>query len=176
LYLFAGASSSVNRARVSHHLWARGILVAPCIASRAVAQTRPLPLYRSIANRLAASAPLTSRLRRCSAPSAGPIARPTMEVISRCSSFHPSSDRDGGVRSAAANPDGWRESCLPRSPRIVASDSVGTARQDLTAATDRYHHRPCGTLGETGEGTMPMRPNTSPTAPSGANHASFSES
>jgi hypothetical protein len=52
LYLFAGASSSVNRTRVPNHLWTRGILVAPCFASRAVDQTRPLPPYSELHSRL----------------------------------------------------------------------------------------------------------------------------
>jgi hypothetical protein len=52
LYLFAGASSSVNRPRVPTRLWTRGILVAPCFASRAVDQTRPLPPYSEPHSRL----------------------------------------------------------------------------------------------------------------------------
>jgi hypothetical protein len=60
LYFLARSSGSVNRARVSNSLWAGRILAAPCFASWAINQTRPLPPYNEPHNR---SLPLFSEGR-----------------------------------------------------------------------------------------------------------------
>jgi hypothetical protein len=52
LYFFARSPGSVNRPRVSNRLGAGGILVTPCLASRAIDQTWPLPPYNEPHNRL----------------------------------------------------------------------------------------------------------------------------
>jgi hypothetical protein len=96
LYLFAGASSSVNRTRVPSRLWTRDILVSPRFASRAVDQTRPLPPYSEPHSRLieperhaahASGLPpgASSALSIMRFPPAK--ARPWLEVVSMSSRF-----------------------------------------------------------------------------------------
>ncbi len=66
LHFLARPSGSVNRARVSNDLWAGGILVARCLAGRAVDQTRPLPPYNAPHHRLIA--PKRAHAHACGAP------------------------------------------------------------------------------------------------------------